>query len=248
MQSMTRGRSSPQILRAVLRLREMILTGGLEPGKRVPELKLVGTTGVSRTPLRIAMEQLAHEGLLERRPRGGFVVRAFTVQEIEHAIDVRGVLEGAAARAAAERHPAAADLVPLTQLVLQLDAVVRELPAVEAFERYVALNEEFHRRLLELSGNQMLGRLMAQVSALPFASPSAFVMIQAYVPESHQVLLIGQEHHRTLVDAIARGEGTRAEAIAREHARLALRNLDVARRDRARLQSMPGAALINFGS
>ena len=69
-----RGSPSPQILRAVLRLREMILTGALPPGQRVAELRLVGEVGVSRTPLRLAMEALAHEGLLTRRASGGFMM------------------------------------------------------------------------------------------------------------------------------------------------------------------------------
>ena len=85
-----RGSPSPQILRAVLRLREMILTGELRTGQRVAELKLVESVGVSRTPLRLAMERLEHEGLLARRPRGGFVVREFSYNEVQNAIELHG--------------------------------------------------------------------------------------------------------------------------------------------------------------
>jgi GntR family transcriptional regulator of vanillate catabolism len=238
---------SPQILRALLRLRELIITGALPPGKRVPELQLVGSTGVSRTPLRIAMERLEHEGLLERRPRGGFVVRAFTQIEIEHAIEARGVLEGAAARTAAERGVDDAGRDALADLIARLDIVVAELPAMQAFEQYVQLNEDLHQTIVNQSGNDMLRKLLAQVGALPFASPSAFVLIHASTPQSVEILRIAQDQHRTLVEAIERREGARAEGIAREHARLALRNLRAVIHDRERFGRAPGAALVMPG-
>jgi len=238
---------SPQILRALLRLRELILLGELRPGRRVPELTLVSTIGVSRTPLRLAMERLEHEGLLERRPTGGFTVREFTLAEIHDAIDLRGTLEGTAARLAAERFGERGELDGFRDVVRRLDAVVRtRTPRLPEFERYIALNDEFHRVLLELARNRMLARLMAQVVALPFASPSAFVLAQASDPECHKIMLVGQEHHRAILDAIEHREGARAESVAREHARLALRSLDVASRDYLAWQKVPGGTLIRL--
>jgi GntR family transcriptional regulator of vanillate catabolism len=224
----------------------MILTGALVPGQRVPELHLVDRTGVSRTPLRIAMERLAHEGLLERRSRGGFVVRAFTRAQIEHAIEARGVLEGAAARLAAERVRHAEEIDRLVGLVARLEPVVAAFPEMHAFDEYVDLNQAFHDELVTLSGNEMLGTLIKQVLALPFASPNAFVLAHASAPESRQIIVIGHDQHRSIVDAIRRGEGTRAESLGREHARLALRNLDAALRDTERLRGVPGGALIKL--
>jgi GntR family transcriptional regulator of vanillate catabolism len=240
-----RSNPSPQILRAVLRLRELILTGALPAGERVPELHLVGHTGVSRTPLRLAMERLEHEGLLERRPRGGFVVRAFSRTAIEQAIEIRGVLEGTAARLAAERDPEAAGLHRLWDAVRRIDAIIDGLPGAKAFEGYVEANGQFHDALIALAASDMLHKLAAQVSAFPFASPDAFVRTQALLPESHHVLVIAQEHHRMIVDAIGRREGARAEALVREHARLSLRNLDaaLADRDARRVAGLAGAVM-----
>ena len=241
------GDGSPQILRALLRLREMIFLGELPAGRRVPELTLVATTGVSRTPLRLAMERLAHEGLLERRPSGGFVVREFTLADIRDAIDLRGTLEGTAARLAAERHAGVEDLRPLRDVVRQLDDLVAErLPQPAAFERYIVLNDRFHTLLLDLSKNRLLARLMAQVLSLPFASPSAFLRAQVLDPDSHKIMVVGQEHHRAMAEAIERREGARAEAVAREHARLALRSLDAASRDVRAWQHVPGVSLVRL--
>jgi hypothetical protein len=79
---------------------------------------------------------------------------------------------------------------------------------------------------------------------MPFASPSAFVMAQSALPEAHNILLIAQEHHRIVVDAIENREGARAEAIMREHARLAVRNLRLALRNRNHLDLLPALALL----
>ena len=92
-----------QIMRAQLRLRELILSGEFEAGERMSELPLVDRLGVSRTPLRLALAGLEHEGLLRSLTGGGYAVREFTQADILDAIELRGVLEGTAARFAAER-------------------------------------------------------------------------------------------------------------------------------------------------
>jgi GntR family transcriptional regulator of vanillate catabolism len=92
-----------QSMRAILRLRELLLSGAFETGARMSELPLVERLGVSRTPLRLALATLEHEGLLELMPGGGYAVRSFTRADIDDAIDLRGILEGTAARFAAER-------------------------------------------------------------------------------------------------------------------------------------------------
>jgi GntR family transcriptional regulator, vanillate catabolism transcriptional regulator len=235
----------PQALRAKLRLRELILEGGLRAGERLAELPLSGQLGVSRTPLRLALAQLEHEGLLEAVPGGGFAVSSFTQQQVEDAIDLRGVLEGMAARLAAERLGDPAELEAMHGCVAQLDALVQpDRPAIEAFDRYVKLNARFHLLLTKLAKSRSLESAIAHVEALPFASPSAFVQVQAELPESHRILYVAQTQHRALLEAIEEGEGSRAEAVAREHARLARRNLDIALRSERALEQLPGAGLI----
>ena len=95
--------SSSQTTKATLGLRELIFDGEIKPGERVAEVALAARLGVSRTPMRIALAALAHEGLLDALGGGGFIVRAFTYSEVVDAIELRSVLEGTAARFAAER-------------------------------------------------------------------------------------------------------------------------------------------------
>src|SRR6476620_7975553 len=92
-----------QIESVVERLRARIVSGRYEPGQRLVELSISAELGASRTPIRLAFEELEKEGLVERLPTRGFRVRAFDAAEIADAVDVRGVLEGMAARLVAER-------------------------------------------------------------------------------------------------------------------------------------------------
>src|SRR5690349_3703650 len=92
-----------QTVKAQLRLRELIVGGALRPGRRIAEVALVERIGVSRTPIRTALLRLQEEGLLDALPGGGFVVKDFSEDDIHDAIELRGTLEGLAARLAAER-------------------------------------------------------------------------------------------------------------------------------------------------
>jgi GntR family transcriptional regulator of vanillate catabolism len=238
-------RSVSQTVKAVLSLRELILAGHIRTGERISELAIVERLGVSRTPVRAALVRLAEEGLLEPIPSGGYSVKAFTERDIADALEIRGVLEGMAARRAAERGITSGELAPIRETLELLDALVaRPEHSVDDFSEYIRLNVAFHGQLVELADSAILARQIERVSALPFASASSFVMVQAVIPESRMILNIAQDQHRSVVEAIEHREGGRAEAIMREHPRLAMRNLQVALRNQSAWQLVPGAALI----
>ncbi|MGP9809976.1 GntR family transcriptional regulator [Rhodopseudomonas sp. NSM] len=238
-------RAMSQTVRAQLALRDMLLSGRLRAGERISELQAVEITGVSRTPVRMALVRLEDEGLLQAIPSGGFMVKAFSERDILDAIELRGTLEGLAARFAAERGVSARQLEPLKECLADIDQLVQQDPvSVEAFSSYVTLNARFHALLNELSGSSPVMRQIDRVAALPFASPSGFVMAQSALPEAHQILMIAQDHHRIVVDAIENREGARAEAVMREHARLAARNLRLALRNRTHLDLLPALTLL----
>jgi len=216
-------------VRAQLKLREMILAGELAGGARIAELAIVELLGVSRTPIRAALMRLEQEGLLEALPNGGYAVRIFSEDDVSDAIELRGTLEGLLVRLAAERG-AEPVLLAQAQLCLdEVDAVLRE-PALddEAFSRYVTLNERFHALVCEMAGSSVITKELERVTALPFASASGFVVAQANSPCARDMLVVAQDQHRQVLVAIAQREGARAEAIMREHSRLAQRNLRAA--------------------
>jgi GntR family transcriptional regulator of vanillate catabolism len=234
---------SAQTVKATLGLRQLLFDGHIRPGERLVELALVERLGVSRTPLRLALTTLEHEGLVEALPGGGYTVREFTRAQIDDAIELRGVLEGTAARFAAERLESPAELDDLRETTRRLEETVHD-PSPEAVLTYVELNEAFHAQLVVLAKSDLLARELSRVTALPFASPAA--LLESHVRLSQrEVLLVAQHQHRALVEAIEARHGTRAEEIAREHARLSQRSLDLALEQDDLLEGIPGAPLLN---
>jgi GntR family transcriptional regulator of vanillate catabolism len=231
-----------QTTKATLGLRELIFAGELAPDERVPELGLADRLGVSRTPLRLALATLAHEGLLRALPGGGFVVCSFSLDDVTDAIELRGVLEGTAARFAAERLGSPTELADLVAVTEQLDAVVGEPTPV--LERFVELNDAFHRALVVLAKSEAVARAIANAVAVPFASPSALLASQATLTREREVLVVAQHQHRMLLEAVGAGHGSRAEDIAREHARLAKLNLELVLESGPALERLPGAPLL----
>jgi GntR family transcriptional regulator of vanillate catabolism len=239
--------SCSQTVRALLKLRELILSGELQPGERVSELPLVQRLGVSRTPLRAALLRLGDEGLLEAIPTGGFAVRGFDERDLFAAIEVRGALEGLAARFAAERGAPESELSALKECVDGLDQVLQRAPiTAKNFANYVELNERFHSRVITLAGSPALAWQIERAITLPFASASAFVMVQVALPEAQTMFTIAQDQHRCIAQAIETREGARAEALMQEHARLARRNLELALHSQRTRALVPGAGLIRF--
>jgi GntR family transcriptional regulator of vanillate catabolism len=110
----------------------------------------------------------------------------------------------------------------------------------------VGLNQRFHTLLSDMAASAVLARELERVVRLPFASPSAFVIVHADSPRARDRLVVAQDQHRQVLDAIARREGARAEAIMREHSRLAQRNLREAL-CAPHLGQMPGVRLIRQG-
>lgn len=234
-----------QTVKAQLALRELVLSGAVQAGERLTEQGMVERLGVSRTPIRAALLLLAEEGLLEQLPSGGFSARAFSEREVLDSIEMRGTLEGLAARLAAERGASPHALEQIRRGLDQIDAVVEEATSsLAAFSAYVDLNASFHRQIAALAGSGTVERQIERVMTLPFASPSAFVMAQADMPGAGTVLIVAQDQHRCILEAIEAREGARAEQVMREHSRLAGRNLSRALRSRQALALVPGAALI----
>ena len=243
-------RESSQQTRALIELREKILSGAIQPGTRLTEIPLAESLGVSRTPIRLALAQLEQEGLVVPLPSSGFVVRQFTFHEIADAIKVRGVLEGLAARLLAERGLTRrlaqefATCLDEGDLILADDSM-----SYEQFQKYVELNVTFHRLVVEGAGNHALKRALQLNDKMPFAAADALVSGQASVPTAQKILLFAHAQHRRLVEALEAGEGVNAQSIAEQHAHGAIRNLrEALELSRKPKQSIPGLSLIELNA
>jgi GntR family transcriptional regulator, vanillate catabolism transcriptional regulator len=228
-------------------MRELLLRGAFRPGERLREIPLAARLKVSRTPLRLVFDRLEQEGLLTARPTGGFVAAEFSLNDIHDGIEIRGMLEGTAARLAAERLGSPEDLADVRTCLGRIDRLLtRWTSGTDSLAKYIVLNQQFHDLLLGLAKSPILRRALDRAVALPFASPNAFIMGHAQKKEGREVVTISQMHHRAIVDAIANREPTRAEALAREHSRLARTSLEMVMRDKRLLTHVPGASLIKL--
>lgn len=228
--------ASSQFEHALVSLRAMILHGEFASGQRLRTVSLAERLGVSRTPIRLALERLEQEGILETTPGGSFRICEFSVRDIWDAVEARGALEGTAARLAAERLEAPSELDPLWRLSEKLDRFVRsgtfiqpgESPPDEqslgAVSAYADLNQQLHQAIVKLAKSRMLRWALDRVQTIPFVQPSAAIIS----PSSRTILTLALEQHHSILEAIGNREAARAEDLATEHARLVRRNLELA--------------------
>lgn len=200
-----RNRPKPMGEEIFLALRKDILRADLCPGQRLIEEKIAARFGASRTPVREAFLRLEREGLVQRRTKGGFVVGAVVLEEMEEIMDMRAVLEGhAAARASRRATPELIDKFRAT-----LDKYEQAL-AENDRERMIAVNTEFHDLLYQAAGS---GRLKAIIRELR----DYFYRFRRHILGISEMGRRSHEDHVRMVEAIAAGDAEQAERLTREH-------------------------------
>jgi DNA-binding GntR family transcriptional regulator len=192
-------------LRAVDRLREAIVNGRLQPNERLIEIDLAGSLGVSRTVVRAALSRLEHEGLVEHEAHRGSRVRLVEETEAVEILEARSVLEGLAARLAAQR--------ATPQDVERLETILTGMQRLREAGDLLAVSDEnakLHGRLVEISGHRTARRLVGTLN-------SQMVRFQY-----RTILLPGRSdrsatEHAAIVAAVARGDAAAAEDAMRAH-------------------------------
>jgi GntR family transcriptional regulator of vanillate catabolism len=245
MTSPLNNRDATQTERAILGIREQVLQGGLKSGERLSEVELAERLGVSRTPIRAALQRLEEESLLEALQPTGYMVRSFTEADIYDAIEVRGTVEALAARMAAERGVTRPMLEEMKDCLAQIDAALDKAELdVGNLSEYAEYNARFHALMMEAAGSDVVKRALARVVSLPFASPNAFVLVQARIPGAFALLKLAQMQHHDIVDAIETRSSARVEALVKEHSHIAKKNLELALRNTDVMKQVIGAQLI----
>ena len=187
-------------------LRLAILDGRLKPGERLKESVLAATLQISRTPVRDALRILQKEGLIVAAPNRGAVVRRYTLAELRDVYELRALLEGHAARRAAEH------VTPV--LLRQLEESCRradELRLADApLPDLVRENERFHDLVLVASGSEKL-RLMARAAT---EMPLVYRTYSWYSPDQRKR---AEGQHETLTAALAAGDADGAKQVMEEH-------------------------------
>lgn len=231
-----------------LRLRQMILNGEFPPGARLAEIPLSERLGVSRSPVRLALGVLEHEGLVRSEPRRGFVVRNITIAEIADGFEVRACLEALACRQAVERGIDATTKVAMQECIDEGRALVEKGqldspdPAV-----WSTLNGRFHGALLRASRNEPLMAAYEFNASRPLVSASAIAFNIVNLNVSYRNMVGVQAEHEAIVKALWRKDAPLAERLVREHAansRDKLIHLLEAVHAQRQAQNLPGIKLV----
>jgi GntR family transcriptional regulator of vanillate catabolism len=193
-------------------LRDWILHGEVRPGGRLEEVPLAEQLGVSRTPVRAALGTLATEGLIDHQPKRGYLVRAFNMEEIVAAYEVRSVLEGLACRKAAARGLTQEQAQRLRANLADGDRILASgVLQPEDHEPYQQMNVTIHDTLLLASGNPWVTRFAEQAQNIPFASDRIVLW------DDHAIILRSHGDHHRIVEAVIARDSHRAEQLRREH-------------------------------
>lgn len=184
-------------------LLELITTRALQPGRHLVESELAGHLGVSRQPVREALQRLNTEGWVDLRPAQGAFVHEPTEEEADQLLTVRSLLEAEAARLAAGQADRAGIEALEEILAKGLEAV-----AADDVDAAVALNARFHAKVMELSGNAVLAELGAQVDRR---------VRWYYTPVARRRGERSWAEHRELIDAMAAHDADRATRLMRDH-------------------------------
>lgn len=184
-------------------LLELITTRALQPGQHLVESELAGHLGVSRQPVREALQRLSTEGWVDLRPAQGAFVHEPTEEEADQLLTVRTLLEAEAARLAAV-HADGAGLTALREILEEGLAAV----AADDVDAAVVLNARFHATVMRLAGNAVLAELAAQVDRR---------VRWYYTPVARQRGRQSWIEHRDLIAAIEAHDETLATRLMREH-------------------------------
>ncbi len=186
-------------------IREAILEGRLAPGSRLKEAQLAGELGISRTPIREALLVLQTEGLVEAAPNRGASVRSYAPADLDELYQLRALLEGHAARVAAERiAPGAIGL--LEESCERFDAL-RDTGDSAAL---AAENQCFHETILSATGSERLIALVRKVVEVP-------LVYRSFLWYSDEQRLISLHYHRQIAAALSARDAERAESIMKAH-------------------------------
>lgn len=218
--------------RAYTAIRNMILSGELPAGIQLGEEALAEKCGVSRTPVRDALRRLEGDMLVARSDTQRTFVAEWSLDDVRDAFDLRAMLEGFAARRAAERMTLDSLAVLRAANARIAQAIGRPRPDVPAF---LEGNREFHASILEVSGSR---RLVAQLGAL-VEQPVVWRTAHHYGPDE---LRRSWSEHEELIAAFARRDGAWAEAIMSSHIRRAYHAYADAHRGLSGGAAVPSAA------
>ncbi len=209
-------------------IRDGIVSGAYRPGDHLTAQGLAAASGASRTPVREAMRRLHAEGLIRLIPNRGAFVTHLDERDVFKIYDLRVVLEGYAAEAAA--HEASrAQIDGLGALAHEMIAALDEPPGA-AIDRVAQLNNEFHKLIVTAAANPRLETALASIVEMP-------LVLRTFRRYSREELQRSLSQHLELVAALRAHDALWARSVMSSHIlagrNTLLRTLDLSDDERA---------------
>lgn len=195
-------------------IKKLIEDRKLLPGEKIPQEKLAKELGISRTPLISALKFLEHEKLVEVKPRRGFFVRLFTVDEMVSIFEIREVLEGLSARRAAQQ------ITPKDAIALR-HIFIDFLPLRDIidYQAYAKADKKFHTFISEIGSKEFLTTILQTLNIITLAYQN--ITSEGLIREPNETI----KDHMKIVEAICNHDPEMAEHFMREHLRTTIAQL-----------------------
>ncbi|HER24593.1 MAG TPA: GntR family transcriptional regulator [Candidatus Atribacteria bacterium] len=194
-------------------LKTEIIKGSLKPGTKLLENKMAEQLGVSRTPLREALKELAAEGFVKMTPNQGMMVSRFSIKDIQEVLQIRSILEGLAARLAAE-------LIKKEE-IKELEKYLKKMEFYTNKDDVLSFSEmdaEFHELILDICRNNRLIRLRKNISD----HTHRYRIRSLGIPERLKYSL---KEHQEIIEALKRKNPKQADRLSQKHIKNVLENL-----------------------
>lgn len=191
--------------RAYKEIKNWIVRYKLKPGFQLRIDELSTALGMSQTPIREALSKLEHEHLVDRHPQKGYVVRALSLKDVSDIYDLRMALEVVAAEEAATRM-GDADRKRLSHLLKEVDTLIKKAEKA----RVLALEQEFHMRIMEATGNWLLTEILGSIFDRIWMIQNVNILTSDHLIDAHK-------QHMEIYKALEKADSLRSAALMKKH-------------------------------
>jgi len=194
-------------------LKTEIVKGNLKPGTKLLEDKIANQMGVSRTPVREALRELAVEGFVEMTPNQGMAVTTVSLEDLKEVLQIRGVLEGLATYLAAKMITRE-DIIKLERIINKMNICIVKDDTLA----FSDLNADFHDLILKICGNKRLIRICSNLSD----RAHRFRIRSLSIPGRLKYAL---KEHQEILEALKKKDSEQADKLSRKHINNVLKNI-----------------------
>ena len=194
-------------------LKESIIKGFLEPGTKLLENKIAEEMHVSRTPVREAMQKLVAEGFVKTNPNQTMVVTEVSLEDVKEVLQIRGVLEGLAARIAAKKINRQ-EIDELENVVAQMSLHVTK----ENLSSYCQVDDEFHNLILNICGNKWIIQIRDNLGSFIYRFRIKSLSVPGRLKHS-------LEEHQAIMESLKKHDLAEADRLSQIHMENTLINI-----------------------